>query len=595
MEAKAVSLNFFNNDSIGAIKIPYFQRPYVWGKENWRDLLDDMLDSKGKHFLGSIILKKQTQVYGEKSSVLVIDGQQRLTTLTLLLKAVFDSFNEEMRGNTRGELKSLLFFKHKSTDSQLRLRIQHSHFDEIHFRAVMEAESKLDSSQLDKLIEASNNRTLSCYKYFIDELAKLSQDNLTDLFNGLLSSDSPYLVMIIIGDEEDEQSIFDTINSAGVRLTGADIVKNALFQKAKELMSADEVESLYKKYWDQIFSCDEETIAYWCEEKTTGRLKRDNLEILLHSIGVIQGFFDPDINTLSELSSVYKTKIKSLNRDEIKKFAQDISEYAALYKNKVFSFNKSSFLSFQDYSQRIFHILEVCEISTFHPYILSILYKYQDNESVLQSKLAELEKLVIHNLISKGETRSYNKFCKEFIEDDTKVVSKLNEINYEDLAKGLRKISNKAATLVLFWVELHRRSIDNKQSIKELKYNYSLEHILPQKWEEFWSDVPVRDFEGNEITEEEKAKLVRYETLYEIGNMTLLSGPLNSSLRNSTYLDKLRGDGKKKGISSYRELSITGEDVIDKYDGENSLWDEVAIRQRTKILEQEIFEIWPQC
>ena len=110
------------------------------------------------------------------------------------------------------------------------------------------------------------------------------------MFNRLLDQENKILVIIDLSEKEDEQAIFDTINSAGVRLSSADIIKNALFQKALDLFdSVGDVETLYKDNWENVFSLDEDAINFWDTPRATGRLMRDNIEILLHSISVIKG------------------------------------------------------------------------------------------------------------------------------------------------------------------------------------------------------------------------------------------------------------------------------------------------------------------
>jgi len=133
---------------------------------------------------------------------------------------------------------------------------------------------------------------------------------------------------------------------------------------------------------------------------------------------------------------------------------------------------------------------------------------------------------------------------------------------------------------------------DNKIEIKELKYTYSLEHIMPQKWEEFWEDVPVIDINGNQIVNNEQAKQYRYRLIYELGNMTLLKSALNSSLRNYEFARKVKGEGRKKGIKVYAELGITKFDIVDKFENGDTIWDERKIKERTKDLAADFFAIW---
>ncbi len=331
---------------------------------------------------------------------------------------------------------------------------------------------------------------------------------------------------------------------------------------------------------------------FWDTPRATGRLMRDNIEILFHSISVIKGFFDPDKNTLSDLSNLYKTFIAKIRKDELKSFILEISKYAKLFREKILVFNNSTLFNYQDSYSRLFHILSVCEISTFHPYILSLFYKYDSNESKLNDELHKIETLIIRRMIAKAETKSYNKMCKEFINKDSAINQRITEQSNDDIINGLSSISNKNATLLLFWVELYRRTQDNKQSIKELKYNYSLEHIMPQKWEQFWSNVDVVDITSKVITDKEAAKRERYQKIYSIGNMTLLNSSLNISLRNYVFSRKIEGEGRIKGIRHYADLGITRFDILDNYDNGNKVWNEQNINERTTSLANDILKIW---
>lgn len=176
---------------------------------------------------------------------------------------------------------------------------------------------------------------------------------------------------------------------------------------------------------------------------------------------------------------------------------------------------------------------------------------------------------------------------KEFNEKETK-------IGNDAVTKSLRSVpNNKTASLVLFWIELHRRHIDKKFDAKELKYTYSLEHIMPQKWEEYWNQnsCPVISIERNAvITDKEKADEVRQAAVCELGNLTLLNSSLNSSLRNFEFIRKINGEKRKRGIKAYADLDITKEIVA--VCEERKSWNEMVIRKRTEALTKEFFEIW---
>lgn len=587
MKAKAESLSFLATE--GAVVIPFFQRRYVWKEENWGDLLDDMLDTRKGQFLGSLILKQRRRELGEAPEVLLIDGQQRLTTLSILLRATYDSFDPRLQANTESSIRQHLFYKQFITDEDWLVKIRHSHFDAESFQEVILGGL---AGEAYEAVHSSSSNIKRAYRFFREKLATLEPEAIRQLFVRMLHSDNKYLVLIDLDADEDEQAIFDTINSAGVRLSAADIIKNALFQRAAQVVPQRDLLPVYKSSWEEVFAKDEEAIAFWDSAKKTGRLTRDNIEILLHAVAVIKGFFDPDVHTLSKLSTQYKQWIEALDRQQLISFLREIADYANLYREHILSFDRTTVFSFDNASQRLFHVLEVAEVSTFHPYVLSLLRKYRDQGPTLEKKLRELETFVVRRFIAGEETKSYNKKCLEFIADDA-LPSTWGRVDDDAFVRAMRNISNKAASLLLFWVELRRRALDRRHDLKELKYCYSLEHVMPQKWEAHWVAVPVVDRDGEAIIDAEKAKAERYRAVYELGNMTLLTSSLNSSLKNYAYPVKLKGEGRKKGISSYADLSITKDDIVDRYDGETRVWNELAIRGRTRALSQEVVAVWP--
>ena len=421
----------------------------------------------------------------------------------------------------------------------------------------------------------------------------MGEEEKNKLLNKILDTDNKMLVVVDLKPEDDEQSIFDTLNTAGVRLTSAEIVKNALFKKLIELSGRSEAIKTYRETWEKVFSEDEDTLMYWEKELTTGRLKRQNIEILLHSVAVIEGFYDPDKHTLSDLSKLYKKKIEEFKTtEEIKNFIAKIIEYAKIYKENIYDFDKSDLFSFSNdldgVKKRLLHILSILDISTFHPFILYII-KSEDGAKQKEC-LRALENFVIYNaVVQKVPIKNYNKLVKQFIKDSTNLEKELGKITKKDIETGLKKVPNKLASLILFWIELYRRYEEKRSDILELKYTYSLEHIMPIKWREHWNFDKV-PHPNNSLTEIEKEK-DREEKLYWLGNMTLLRSRLNASLRNYDFERKINGEGRKKGIRHYADLLIT-KDIVEKFDQGDKVWNEEKIENRTKEFTDMSLKIW---
>ncbi len=587
MDATGKSFTFLSNE--GLVEIPFFQRNYVWGEDNWRDIFED-LSTKKNHFLGSLILKQQQSLTGEPKSVLVIDGQQRLTTLSVLVKALYDSFDETTRENCLVSVRSNLFYKQYQTDAQFKVRIKHSHVDAASFLRVMRA--GLDAPRLENN-EPVTNKIMQCYRYFRNRIGVTPADDQKALFNRLVNHDHRMLVVIDLSADDDEQSIFDTTNTAGVRLSAADIIKNALFQRAMRLMAEVEVVELYSATWRAVFSADDETVEYWDQERVTGRLTRDNAEIVLHAIAVTAGIFDPDEHSLSNLSALYKTRISQLaDAGSLRQFVHDICSYAKLYRERITAIERTTALSFGNYWLRVLHILDVLQLTTFHPFVLYISKTCASDERRLKQLLNGLERFVVRNMLSRGETKNYNKLCKEFIADPDSVITRASAIKDDDVLVGIETVTNKIAALLLFWVELHRKHNDAKFDRFDLTFNYSLEHIMPQKWEHHWSELPPKANSDGTPMSIEANKVDRTKKIYSLGNMTLLTSALNSSLKNYAFEKKVNGDGRKKGIRAYGSLSITHDDIVVPFERGDRVWDESRIVNRTKELGREILAIW---
>ncbi len=589
MTAHENNFGFMINEN--SVKIPFFQRKYVWGEDEWEQLFEDLLDSfntKKEHFLGSIILKQLPTQAGEGSHRSLIDGQQRLTTFSILIKCLYDKLAENIKQDYN--YRAYLF---QQPYSSKKPKIKHSQIDSQSFEKVFKATSTTEIDDID-------DRILKCYKYFDLRVGKEIND-----FQGFMNfilEKSKLWVVINLGQDEDEQKIFDSINSTGVKLTATDIIKNTLFDKAIKLQT--NYETLYKDYWENVFEGEKkEKMAFWDSEVATGRLKRTQSEIFLHAFAIIKGFFDAE-KSLEKLSASYKDEIKKLDKNSIDTFLKELKQYADIYFNfpkivfrddKIFRDDKkdgkkATNFTFSNYELRLFHILKVADINTIMPLLLKLKALYNKDEKILKECYEILEIFIINCYISNVTTKDYNKlFAKMTLELDKK--NPLNSIkehlkqrtvaplpNRAQTEDSLNFINNKRATLVLFWIELFRlnnpkRFVDSK----ELNYTYQLEHLMPQEWRINWADIGKDDENANRL-------------IYQIGNMTLLNGSLNASISNAKWYIKLNGDDSKKNcIKKCARLLITQEDIVEKNIEE---WNATEIETRTKNLIKEFFEIW---
>lgn len=603
MKAEERPLRFLCGEQI--LEIPFFQRAYVWGEDNWKDLFDDLWRTLGNQFLGSIILKRTKKQTGEADKAIIIDGQQRLTTLSILIKALYDSI-ENKNQKLINDATDALFYTLKSSDSDYMLSINHSHNDKKQFEEVMGTviDGTIQSHICDKVdeIDEKNPKLLikCCYKFFRDQLKDISNDERIDLWDKLFDKNNNILVVIDLDDNDQEQKIFDTINSAGVRLTSTDIIKNALYQRLIELTKdTDKIANYYKKTWAETFEKDDDTIAYWNAEKSMGRLMRQNSELLLQTVATIKGIFDfEQKHTIQQLAGLYKDKIGKYTEQELYDFINEITGYAKIYKEHIPDFNGKEYFEYnnkelESVEARVLHILDKNDISTFNPYIIYIFKTFAGQNDVIIEKLIEIEKYVMCYLITKTSIKNFNKDCTTFINDKTgnEIKNRIKAFETAQIESGIREnVSNKLGAVILFWIELKRRT-DPKYDPKILQFNYQLEHIMPQKWEENWKDIPYVDENGNLLPNDEESKRKRYAKIYSLGNMTLLNGRLNVAISNNNFQKKMEGNGRLKGVKHYNYLSITQDDVVKIYD-DNKPWNEQTIHEREIKLGKEVVELW---
>lgn len=276
-----------------ALEVPFFQRPYVWEEEHFEALIDSFEDSPKNvmPFFGSVILKE----FGGSDSgkYLVIDGQQRCMTFSILIRAILDvcSGNRYLSATQETRLVDCIYSVNEDSDGNefYITKLTPSNPDKKSFDRVMcaEVDRPLD------LDENTKDAIEKAYKFFYDYFS-INSDKIK-IFYGKLNSDNNSIIKISLTTSDDEQKIFDSVNSMGKSLSNADIIKNYIFQKLRENAKDDEVRKnqvtdLYNKKWDAVFYADDKK-EFWYKELTVGRLKTDNLECFLKDFAIVKGIY----------------------------------------------------------------------------------------------------------------------------------------------------------------------------------------------------------------------------------------------------------------------------------------------------------------
>lgn len=544
------------------LEIPFFQRSYVWGRDNWERFLSDLLDVSEQnkpYFIGSIILKQQnvssTNKNGDWRSV--IDGQQRLTTFVLFSKVVCElqTENKEWFKKIFFNMSGEFILKHNRSDMEI-------------FEAIVNED--LSEKLSDKYKE---NKVLLCYNYFLKNEDLLKKINYQTILNRL------YFLAIDLGIEENEQQIFDTINSLGVSLTTAELLKNYLFNRDLKL---------FEKTWEKVFESGEDVKNYWDQEVTSGREHRVNIDLFLQAYLLIKSDAHDKYSSLSYLFENYKSFLET---EKINKasFSEELVTYAEPYKKNINPDLLNEDIDKDSPIERLNVLVFGINTTTVVPYILYLLSGVK-KENELNEILKLLESYLTRRLICRFETKNYNNLFASLIRGKVKDVKALKEkikqwsltdsMNMFPDDKILEKsvlenhLSNQQAKMVLYLIE---KSIEDGNESTALKpfSEYSVEHVMPKKWINNWKNLDGRD-------EQE-----RNDSLRTLGNLTIIMGKLNSALSDANWKVKKTGKKNHKGLIFYS----SGIKIFQDYLGLDD-WNEDVIKKRGTVLANHAIKIW---
>ena len=571
MDAGKRTINeIFNGSRI--LEVPFFQRAYVWDEPQWERFLEDVetvSQTKIPYFMGSVILKQRMTTADETVGDIrmVIDGQQRLTTLSILAKVLCLMTDEEDGFIRRFQLDKKRGFKPV---------LQHNQYDEAAYNRIIALK------QLEELPGEDN--ITRAYRYFCKNInpEKIDFDVICDRL---------VFVGIDLNYDEDEQQIFDTINSLGVRLTTAELLKNYFFGRQDV--------SKYKRYWFNTFEKDSETRNYWDKEITTGRLKRTFADLFFFAYLQIR-IQDSNLKVSAEdkiffskadkLFDSYKHFIKKYLNSDKRAVYEEIQEYAEIFRKAIDISIIDGELPAHAGIERINAVMFALDTTTLIPYVLYVEKNVVDPEE-LEKIYAYLETYVMRRLVTKQTTKNYNHLFTDNLilnqvlsEEQLSIhiseqEDRINRLPSDDevrVAFHETILTNKYAAGVLYLIESKIRD-RNKHSTALLGINkYSLEHLMPKKWRNNWILV------GDDIAAEKRDRV-----LLTLGNLAIITQSLNASIRDADWNTKKAGKGEKGGLVKYSE----GIETLHTYLSLDQ-WDENSISSRAEDLAEAALKAW---
>ena len=559
-------------------EIPYYQRAYVWEEENWKRFLEDMENIsviEKPYFIGSLILKqKETETGSKYSDVrVVIDGQQRLTTITIFFKVL--SLKRE-----RPQIFNDFLITISDESDEKEIAIHHNHIDKEAFNKIVNLTELVDLSvdNNGKKIE-NQNRIIQLYNYFYKHLDDKVKKYL-------------HFVVIDLGSEENEQQIFDTINSLGVTLTTSELLKNYLFDEKNE--------DKYNKYWKPVFEADEEQKKYWDQIINSGTKKYHLIDLFLYALLTIKvrgesvSVTTDDKLAYEKVDNLFLSykdfveKYMGRNKDELMK---DIFNAAQLFMQSFNPKCKFEAVSSEPGFERVNLMMFALDFTVMLPYVLFVKMYASPME---QPKIFDyIETFMMRRTIARLETRGYNGLFNDGLisnkiltADELKAyVDKDKDTTYraarkEDILYGIKNIIyiNRQALGFLYMLESRLRS--DKLAATQLYgiSNYSLEHLLPKKWRQYWT-IP---------DDEEVAKKTDF-ALYTFGNLAIIPGALNTSISNAPWPVKLAGKGNKDGLLKHAKGLITLDEYLSLPE-----WNLETIKDRAEKLYKQILSTWSE-
>lgn len=531
-------------------KIPVYQRKYEWREEQVDQFFDDLMniienDFKHNHFLGTIVFVSREIEHLMRERIL-IDGQQRITTAMLLMKALMDIMitNNESLQLAEGIKSSYLFNLHAAQDFKLKLIPVESDYQDFKF---------LMSDQLNR-IDRENSRIFTNYNR-LKKLITESSYSTKDIHNAMGHLD---VVYISLDRGENPQVIFESLNSTGLSLTQADLIRNFILMG----LDYEDQTRLYNTYWTRI----EEILPY----KIISEFVRDYLTVKTSHV--------PNKNKVYETFKRFYFKNDYSSEDML----IELVDYAKLYEYIL-----NSDTEHEDINVELKNINNIRSTVTY-PYILELFYDFYVNNTISKETVVEVLKVIVSYIYRRNicniPTNALNKIFSTMAKE-TKKIRENKNLSYLDavtdflmsrtgsgifprdkefknnfINNNMYNKSHRIAQLILYNIEKarHKEVVDMD--------HLTVEHIMPQTLTPEWSIMLGSNaYETHDMFKN------------TIGNLTLTN--YNSEISNKSFTEK-------KKIYSDSNIKITREIASAEE------WTREIIIQRAEKLFEYVKEIW---
>jgi len=543
--------------------LPIFQREYAWEEEEWQTLLDDVVDTyhesqnaHHEHFLGSLVVIEEDSKKTLFQSYTLVDGQQRLTSISILLCALRDSLENP---STVKQIDKYLL--NADEHGQLRYKIlpTEKYEDRRAYRAI------LDGNPADGL----RSRIGPAYSFFVSNLGDLLADPEIDsqqLYSCILSS--MYIVFIELDRTDKPYKIFESLNHKGKALTEADLVRNFI---AMRLPAARQHE-LFHAHWSKI----EELLS---EQELTARIP-EVTAFLRHYLAYRSGELPREDKVYISFRDRVEKHLKAdddIFIDEI----QTLHRFAGHYE-KLLRPVKEVHIGIQEQLER----LNVLQATTAYP-LLMHFYDLFDRQQITEDEFIKVLNVVENYLVRRflaGEPTNYHNSMFTSLARDLSLTggqsakaleAALGERNYPSdnrLRQRLawnRLYSTGKSKRIAFVFESLNRTFDSDIALVGAA---TIEHIMPQRLSNEWREHLGESWQD-----------VHREFLHTIGNLTIVTQDWNTRKLSNKPLSE-----KSKALKNHG-IHLNSRYFCDTV----AAWDADAISKRANFLADLIVKVWP--
>jgi hypothetical protein len=572
----------FDDNARVVYQIPRYQRPYTWNKKHWEDLFDDVLDNDPGYFLGSIICINQTDDTMAIQQLELIDGQQRMTTLSILLASIYVSLSQYADQLTDEQKLELLNLKRKlvlkGTEDRIRVIPQIHNNNQDDYRSILSEFGLI--GELDTPANAGNRKIYKAARYFqtrIETMTDGHQDPCAEIVELLDKVCRSSLVKIEVATHADAYTLFESLNNRGTPLTGIDLIKNKLLARL-ETIEPGKIDH-YFTHWNKLlgFLGDD----YAVQERFFRHYYNGFRDELKEVIQV-------PVATRSNLIQIYEKLINHDVKDCLKNLVAAGKQYAYLLSSVEDSSTQRLATPLRD--------LEQIQGAPAYLLMLNLMVRKATlglDVNVLSQVIQLLVRFFVRrNLTDLPPTRDLTRLFMAILEgiqkqelkgtailnfireqlasvssSDEAFKQKLEGPIYEENANVTRfilcSLTEQSMTRET-WVDLWK--MDGKQ------YVWTIEHIFPQG-----ENIPKAWV--NMIADGDRDLAIEYQRshVHKLGNLTITG--FNSSLGNKSFVEKRdRTDRKGRAVGFKNGLKLN-EDLANA-----ETWSVKQINARTKKL-----------